>query len=242
MPIAERVRGMMMNASREKLEAEMKKNPFLVLGDFIFDSLYRDIITLQIPPGTRLNESRIATELGVSRTPVKHAIAKLVDMGLVRKQGEKLSVVSPIGKDESRRLYEARIAVEGYAAYLAARRIGERDLARLERLVTEYAEIGVSLNPKTYAECDHEFHSIIIGASENAYIEEMYRGIEDRILHYRRSLHHHIERDSLQPVLARAARYHRAIWNALSMGFCDIARSEIEHDIGGMLDIFSEWR
>ena len=129
-----------MNLTREKLSEEMSRNPFLVLGDFIFDSLYRDIITLRIPPGSKLNESRIASELGVSRTPVKHAVTQLISMGLVRKKDEKLSVVSPMGKDESRSLYEARIAIEGYAAYLAASRISVEQLNMLEALVGEYID------------------------------------------------------------------------------------------------------
>ncbi|MBP9958379.1 MAG: GntR family transcriptional regulator [Synergistaceae bacterium] len=232
----------MMDLKKEKLANEMKRNPFLVLSNFIFDSLYKDIIKLNIPPGTKLNESKIALELGVSRTPVKHAINQLIKMGLVQKKDEKLSIVSPMGKEESRSLYEARIAVEGYAAYLAARRISEKDLSELNFLVKEYIEIGKNINVQTYAECDHNFHSIIIKASGNDYIQEMYGSIKNRILHYRRYLHYQIDKSSLQPVLTRASRHHQAIYNALFMGFSDVAKSEIESDIGGMLDIFSEWK
>ncbi len=74
----------------------MKENPFLHLEDIIYQALRMEIIGLRIAPGSKLNESKIAEDLGVSRTPVRNALARLVE--------------------------------EGYAAYLAASLITEKEL------------------------------------------------------------------------------------------------------------------
>lgn len=228
--------------NKDELQELVGQNPFLVLSETIYQGLYADIIHLRLPPGTRLNESKLAEELGVSRTPVKKALARLAADSLLLKKGGTISVVSPMAKAESRRLYEARIAVEGYAAFLAAGRIRPEALERLEELTAQYQEIGRSLKAETYAECDHQFHAVIIAAAGNAYIERMYESIESRLRHYRHCLLYAIGRERLQPILSQAARHHQVIFNALRLGFADQARLEIERDIGGMNDVFSEWR
>ena len=57
----------------------MKENPFLHLEDIIYQALRMEIIGLRIAPGSKLNESKIAEDLGVSRTPVRNALARLVE-------------------------------------------------------------------------------------------------------------------------------------------------------------------
>ena len=57
----------------------MKENPFLHLEDIIYQALRMEIIGLRIAPGSILNESKIAEDLGVSRTPVRNALARLVE-------------------------------------------------------------------------------------------------------------------------------------------------------------------
>lgn len=228
--------------NKSELDKRIADNPFAALSDAIYNGLYEDIIFLRITPGMKLNESKIADELGVSRTPVKRALARLAHDKLLLKKGGSISVVSPMAKQESRQLYEARIAIEGYAAFLAASRISPEQLEELDGLARRYAEIGKNLDPATYAECDHRFHAVIIAASGNAYIVGIYGSIESRLLHYRHCLLHEIGLERLQPILHAASRHHLAVFNALKLGFADIARSEMERDIGGMNDVFSEWK
>jgi Transcriptional regulators len=227
---------------KSELDRRIAENPFAALSDVIYHALYEDIIFLRITPGMKLNESRIADELGVSRTPVKNALARLAHDRLLLKKGGSISVVSPMAKQESRQLYEARIAIEGYAAFLAASRVTADQLEELGQLAEEYAEIGKHLDPATYAECDHRFHAIVIAAGGNDYIARIYESIESRLLHYRHCLLHEIGPQRLQPILSSASRHHLAVYNALRLGFADIARAEMERDIGGMNDVFSEWK
>lgn len=225
-----------------RFEDLKNNNPFKPLGEIIYQHIYEDIISLKIPPNAKLNESKIAESLNVSRSPVKYALGKLADDKLVIKNEGKISVVPSMGKDESRQLLEARIAIEGYAAYLAANRITQEQLNDMNKLVRQYEGIGESINPDTYADCDHDFHAIIINAARNEFIGKMYNDIESRLRHYRHCLLHEIGAESLQPILFDAAKHHKSIYNALKLGFADIAKNEIERDINGMAIVFSEWK
>jgi len=219
-----------------------KAHPFLPLGELVYMFLYNEIIYLRILPNTKLGESKIADELKISRTPVNYALNRLIDEQLIEKKEGKTTVVSTMGKKESKMLYEARIAIEGYAAFLAVSRITGKQLAALEELVKQYLEIGKDINPETYADCDHQFHGIIIEAAGNTYISKMYASIESRLKHYRYCLLSQIGKDRLQPIIYQASKHHRAVYNALRLGFADIARMEMGRDIEGMTDVFYEWK
>ena len=65
------------------LRQYMEKNPDGKLRDIVTQMLYDDIISLRIAPGTKLNVNQLATSLGISRTPVAEAIAKLTEIGFV---------------------------------------------------------------------------------------------------------------------------------------------------------------
>lgn len=230
--------------NKEELNKIMLDNPFTPLTDAIYQVLYNDIVRLYKSPGSKLNLSKIADELGVSRTPVRSALDKLVEDRLVNKvDNSKVFVVAHMTKEESNELYESRIAIEGYAAYLAVTNITSEQLKKLERLTERYTEICNSkkIDPIEYAECDHEFHSTIIEASANKYIQRMYKIIEGRLSHYRHCLIPEVGSEKLQPILNRAARRHQAIYNAFKFGFAENAKSAMEEDIGGMKDALRVW-
>ena len=84
-----------------------------------------------MPPKQKLNESRIASSLAISRTPVRKALDQLLEEFLVEKNG-KLYTVSSMSKSESLMLCEARIAIEGHAVFLATSSINPSQLKRLE--------------------------------------------------------------------------------------------------------------
>ena len=69
--------------NREKLESYLEKNPFAKLSDVVTQILYDEIVVLDIPPTSKLNINQIATDLGISRTPVVEAINRLQAIGFV---------------------------------------------------------------------------------------------------------------------------------------------------------------
>ena len=92
---------------KKSLQTQMKENPFLHLEDIIYQALRMEIIGLRIAPGSKLNESKIAEDLGVSRTPVRNALARLVEEGLIYKAANRVSVVARLTKDECYQIMDA---------------------------------------------------------------------------------------------------------------------------------------
>lgn len=190
----------------------MKENPFLHLEDIIYQALRMEIIGLRIAPGSKLNESKIVEDLGVSRTPVRNALARLVE--------------------------------EEYAAYLAASLITEKELEELKHWITRYQKASRGKKTSDVLEhsiCDHHFHALIIQASRNRLMQEMYQKIEGRIFYYRNSLYHALKHEDLQRILTGVVRQHMATYHALRLGFAEMAKAAMEADARSMGGAFMVW-
>ena len=101
-------------------------------ADRAFDALRVAIVEGELPPGAPLTEVEQASRLGVSRTPVREAFARLIAAGLATERGPRTLLVSHIEPDDVTALFDLRRALDEQAARLAARRAAD-DPAVAER-------------------------------------------------------------------------------------------------------------
>ncbi|MEW4309300.1 GntR family transcriptional regulator [Rossellomorea marisflavi] len=137
------------------------------------------ILNGSFPGGTKLVEERLAEELGLSRTPVREAIRKLDEEGLL----EKKRVVNPTETD-LRHVFEVRILLEGAAARSAAQYLNEEQLARLHECV----EIGRSGTKEEIMKANFEFHDIIIQATRNPVMVDIIDRMQSIIYLFRKTV------------------------------------------------------
>lgn len=95
------------------------------------------ILDGHLVPGQRLLQEELAGRLGISRTPVREALQRLANEGLVDISSYKGATVANLSASEMIEVYSVRIALESYAASLATQRITDADLGRLEGLMKE---------------------------------------------------------------------------------------------------------
>ena len=136
--------------------------------------LRRDILSLRIPPDTRISIDSLARELGVSQTPIREALRQLEVMGLVTKRHYAGYHSAPkLTRRQFNELYEVRLQLEPHAARLAATRM---DAAQLEQLRALASEMQPGLSHPSFgrfAEQDGELHDLIAEGSGNRIIQEM---------------------------------------------------------------------
>ena len=101
------------------------------LVDRLAAAIQARVLSGEIPTGSRLRQETLATEFGVSRTPVREALRKLQAGGLVLVEPNRGAVVRGPTAREAREAYEVRAELEGLAAELASRRIRDEELHRL---------------------------------------------------------------------------------------------------------------
>ncbi|HPK06778.1 MAG TPA: GntR family transcriptional regulator, partial [Aminivibrio sp.] len=146
-------------------------------ADYAYQELRHRIITKQLKPGQRLPEVNIAVQMGVSRTPVREALRRLASEGLViiiPNSGARLAAPTVREIEDT---FLVREQLECLAIRLAAERIGDRHLRRLEEALVEEARAIEERDLETYLEVNEAFHKAVADASGNRVLAEYVENI-----------------------------------------------------------------
>jgi DNA-binding GntR family transcriptional regulator len=144
-------------------------------GEEIFEIIRADIMSLRIPPDTRISIDNLAKELGVSQTPIREALSMLEALGLVtRKQFSGYCTAPKLNREQFEELYEIRLLLEPYAARCAAKRMDDQAIAEICELAQrrEPVKSDGQASFRISADDDSELHAKIARGSKNRLIEE----------------------------------------------------------------------
>lgn len=137
--------------------------------NYIHDWLRDRILGGDYPPGTRLNESLIAREHGVSRVPVREALVRLRESGLVMKHDRRGMFVIELTREDIQQINSVRIILEAEALRLCRIHMTPERAARLKDLIGRM-ETGGSRSEIDAADLDIEFHRAIWAGAGNPYL------------------------------------------------------------------------
>ena len=149
----------------------------------LVDLLRRAIITGELKPRERLIETALAEKYHVSRTPVREAIKHLEALGLVTLERYKGAVVADINLDEIREMQIVRANLEGLAASLAATRLEDEDLIRLEAFEREMEYAARDGDIQQFSAYNENFHQLFYWGSGNRYLYNTILGLLKRSWH-----------------------------------------------------------
>ena len=128
-------------------------------ADAVRLAIESDIFNGRLAPGAPLEEGRLATRFGVSRTPVREAITQLVQAGIVSKSAHKRAVVANLDPGTLLELFEALSELEGAAAFLSTSRMAPGEKTELMAIHEAAAEnLRTQGDPNAYAELGSAFH------------------------------------------------------------------------------------
>lgn len=156
-----------------------------------YATLRQQIIQGVYQAGERLVEERLADTLGVSRTPVRQALTALASEGLVQLIPNRGAMVRSFMPEEIRESYDLRAVLEGYAAFHAAFRISDTELAALQATTDEMEDAFLQRfddqREKLYwlVDRNQRFHRSIIEASGNRLLLTVFRQVIDLPLMFR---------------------------------------------------------
>ena len=158
---------------------------FLPLRDVVFNTLRQAILTGELKPGERLMEIHLANRLGVSRTPIREAIHKLAQEGLVTMVPRKGAEVAQITEKSMTDVLEVRRALDALCIELACERMTQEDLARLKEACGKFEEAVRKKNVREIAQADVALHDIIILATGNQRLISLMNNLAEQMYRYR---------------------------------------------------------
>lgn len=215
------------------------------LDQRVYDHLLRKLSRGEIGPGSRLSEVALATEVGVSRTPVREAFARLRSDGVIDVVSRYGWFVHVPSRGELEQLYAAREMLECFAAELAARRRETQHLEEMSSMVRQMEGLlrSSSGSPENCldaqwladtGELDRVFHEVIFRAAGNGWVERMAMQMSAfaRIFDFKQawsnaqvgspSMHRTSDLDGsaekLHEIWATTVRDHREIYDAIVQG------------------------
>ncbi|HZS94902.1 MAG TPA: GntR family transcriptional regulator [Chloroflexota bacterium] len=145
------------------------------LGEQIYQTLRRALMRGEFAPGSRIIETVIADQLGVSRTPVREALSRLTVEGWLESRPNKGVIVAGITPRQVVERYALRQVLEGYAARQAAERVTDDMLDRLDHICETAARSVSDQQAVEFARLDGELHEGILRAAGNETLISIWR-------------------------------------------------------------------
>ena len=191
------------------------------LAGSVYDAIFAQLMSLQIPPGARITVDTLVRELNVSHTPIREALGRLEGEGLVlRAHLVGYRAAPQVSRDRFDELYELRLMLEPEAAAKAAIRMDEAGLAALDQLAGVMAKTNDGADERLrysdFARQDAEFHDKILDIAGNGLMRDVLR-MQHTHFHIFRLMYHRL-------VTAEALDEHEALMDALRRGDPQLAR------------------
>lgn len=150
-------------------------------GVRVYQSLREKAIEYGLRPGERVNEVQLATELNVSRTPVRAALNRLVSEGLLITVPNKGFYRPPIDIETVRSLFELRGAVEALTVRLFCERATDEQIADFEKKWKAFERVRSKLSVREIVDHDEAFHLAIAEGSLNQEALRLLKDLNSRI-------------------------------------------------------------
>ncbi len=224
----------------ERLARLQRENPFVRISDAVYDILEEAILTSQLAPGSKLKINAIAETLGVSGTPAREAIDRLVERGLVVERvepGKKYRSYLVFDMDDAdiAELFVARKAIDTTAAYICAQKNWRVDIALLERRAAHFrASMRDYVEGRTAwpdVKADRALHIDLVNAARNRYLSEMYTSIDKKLNYLSVRTCEFLAAAQKRDEMLLICSQHDAVINAIRMGFPQLARQAMEEHV-----------
>src|SRR3954451_12436973 len=212
--------------------------PYATKSDFAYTRVRELILAGDLEPGSVINQAQLAKTIGISTTPLREALRRLMQQGLVELDAHRDARVTQLDAEEARDLLEVRRSLDPMAASLAAERRTRQDLAEM-RTCLDGLETLPSNPTVGQLNAHRRFHSAIYRASHNAMLIEMLDGLWDTADRHRR---HGLQVERSDEERAMKAREHALLFQAITEGDSETAADVMRAHIQTSLGAKSAWR
>ena len=159
-------------------------------GRYIYEELRKQILTLKLKPGVPLDEVSLAAQFGLSRSPVRDALARLISEGLVTILPNRTLLVTPFEIEEFPNYISALDLIQRAVTRLAALHRTDEDLVRIRAADAAYLDAVSAGDFQAMSETNKALHMAIAEAGKNPYFISYY---EKRLGEGQRLLHLHFD-------------------------------------------------
>ena len=178
------------------------------LADQVYEKLEYNILTGEYQPGEILSENRLAEELGVSRTPIREAMTRLIYERLISETPNG-NVVRGISLSDVEDIFEVRKRLEVLATKKAADNMSPENLAELKDVVEQQEFYASKGDVQKVRDLDTEFHELIYAGCDSVTLQSILEPIHHKLMKFRKASLEHEGR------ILESVAEHKAILDAI---------------------------
>ena len=149
------------------------------LNDGVYENLKRRLVRRELGPGAKVSLHELADELGVSRSPVHHALTRLVSEGLLTVKSRRGYFVTPLTESAIAEGYDVRLALELQAAETAVGRVGRGELRRFREL---HRATAAAVSHVEWDSANAAFHEHQVDLAGNDLLSRFYRDLSVNLM------------------------------------------------------------
>lgn len=154
-----------------------------------YEYIKNRILSFQLSPGVKISDEEVAQRLGTSRTPVREALNRLTEQGLVESRPNRGFAVKVFTKKEVEDHYVLRESLESLAVELTMRNLDQKKIKSLRELLKTYPALMKSQDLARFNDGDERFHDLVVLFSGNSALYETLRNLHGKIRIIRRYDH-----------------------------------------------------
>ncbi|MFF7650592.1 GntR family transcriptional regulator [Streptomyces sp. NPDC007983] len=157
-----------------------------LLSDEVFHRLRDSIVRGELPPGEKVKDSELAERLGLSRTPVREALARLADIGLVEAKPGVYTRITTLNRRDAEKTLVVLRALDQLAMETAVPVMTEQDLRQMREANRDFERAVADNDIAAALAADDRFHAVPIAAADNPVLSRIVEQVHPqihRILH-----------------------------------------------------------
>lgn len=194
------------------------------LAELVYDQIRSGMESGEISPDDKLHQERLAELLNVSRTPVREALLRLEQEGLLESSASGGFLIRRISEIDVRDIYQARQAIEGFSIGFLAQRNDPATLEHLKKIVSQQ-EATTAESSQAYYEANRIIHRAFVQSTGNGYLLESFDAL------WNRSLSLQIFQTMNKSLMAASLEGHMSLCDAISSGSFQKAQAAMHSHI-----------
>ncbi len=165
----------------QKLKIQIDNH--LTLREKIVETIRNAIVNGQLVAGTRVAEPDLADKFGISRTPIREAFRQLESEGFITVIPRKGAIVASLSHKDVAEFYDLKAVLEGYAARIAAKKLTEKDILKMEAVNRQMEAAAEKKDVRKVLALHNEFHNIFLKACGN---EKLHSIVQNLVMQFQR--------------------------------------------------------
>ena len=209
-------------AAQKKLGTPQRKS----LKEEIFEALHKKIISGDVAPGAWLRQEELASQFGVSMTPVREALDLLVSVGLAERVPYRGARVPRPSADEIAEAYGMRLLLEAAGARAAALKRKQAQVEEVKRILFRMKGLRTLNDMSTLRQLSRQFHQSVVAIGGNSLLDKQYEMVMNSFPDW--MLYEYLFRhtDLLEQILADEYQEHVTLVEAIEAGDANLAERE----------------